>query len=233
MASSDIKEYYENWFERASSDSRHKKELLDHVIAQRGDVDSLLQALNPPVIQSPHFIFKSGCCGFKELNNLAAQKNPLATFRELFPNKTSTTYGVPAFVFFSQSRLASYPGYFNHEAIRVPNPYGEEFADFLKSKDLGEVVCLGERTNPRTGRLLAAWIWKPDVDKLKKFKDSLDLEDLKMKETWSVKNKATGWQSHQLGQVVGGEQAPQSSGTNGSGIGGGLAETPSGNTPGA
>lgn len=45
--------------------------------------------------------------------------------------------------------------------------YGRDFARFITSHKLGEVICTGRHINPNSSNLLRAWIWTVDWDQLR------------------------------------------------------------------
>jgi hypothetical protein len=216
--------------DRAHSNGERREYLASSIHALYEDLERLYR-VGGHTHSEPYFV-QSGCCAFKEIDNLATAPEPLEALRKLFPNDASR-YDIPAFAFFSQSRLKSdsFDWFYTH-GEKSNRPYGKEFADFLTSKELGKVIELGEQTNTRTGRLVTGWIWTPDKEKLKAFLAELDKQDVKARRAWSGQIEAARRESDQSRQVAGPETV-QPSGENGSGVRRGLEQTPTGNPAGA
>lgn len=232
------REILERWLTRDRDDIEYyKNNLVDMV----NELYLLRTVQHPPKDPKPAFIEHSGCCGFKELDNLAGGKTPEETIRYLFPKAYNLSFGnraVPKFVFFSQSYYRYITDnkdelhYFTHNAGYTLIPYGEEFVEYIKAKNLGEVIDLGTAVN-FTARTVHAWIWKPDQAGLHALVTQLIGEENKLKEAWGAQIEAARRESLEPEPVVGGEQATEPSGEARSGTGGGMVETPNGDPTGS
>ncbi len=56
-------------------------------------------------------------------------------------------------------------------ASNRPDDYGSEFADYLEANNLGHVIRTKPRKNLYTNNTVRVWIWTPDFDALKMWRE--------------------------------------------------------------
>lgn len=99
----------------------------------------------------------TSCCGVYEINGL--EKTPHRTIKRV------------------SEFLKEPQGYWEDEPIKLSfivftdatkNKRGQTLATYIKRKKLGTVLGARARTNPNSGNKIKAWIWSPDIRKIKK-----------------------------------------------------------------
>lgn len=108
----------------------------------------------------------AGCCGVKELTELRLLDDPLKNMQAFVASAYDKggfngrfRYGL-----FAEANLPN---------TRYPKTYGKDFAAFILSNELGEVIETRSNINPNSGNAVKVWLWTINHDAVR---------------AWSVKN---------------------------------------------
>lgn len=97
------------------------------------------------------------CCGTKEVTGVSHDPNPATALRSLINNyrdvEMNSRRALPAQFIFTQARRG------RREHFRA---YGDQLADYITERGLGEVIRSREGRNPNTGAQITTYVWTPN-----------------------------------------------------------------------